>query len=191
MEKLHRSSGSGETGSTLIEVLVATMILMTGVMGMAQLLVMSTVSNTAARTDTVATVLAQQKLEQLRGLAYGFDTAGLPVSDVDTDTTVYPEATRWHGAAAFSDNIVAGEHRRLRRPCRWTRPARWQRRRRSSRAVYTRRWSIEPLPTNPNNTLVIQVLVTPQSRSRGRRRGNVVRLAGEARVMTVKTRKAQ
>ena len=28
-------------------------------------------------------------------------------------------------------------------------------------AVYIRRWSIQPLPTNPNNTLVIQVLVTP------------------------------
>ena len=28
-------------------------------------------------------------------------------------------------------------------------------------AAYIRRWSIQPLPTNPNNTLVIQVLVTP------------------------------
>jgi hypothetical protein len=26
-------------------------------------------------------------------------------------------------------------------------------------AVYVRRWSVEPLPTNPNNTLVFQVLV--------------------------------
>ena len=26
-------------------------------------------------------------------------------------------------------------------------------------AIYVRRWSIDPLPTNPNNTLVFQVLV--------------------------------
>jgi hypothetical protein len=26
-------------------------------------------------------------------------------------------------------------------------------------AVYVRRWSIEPLPTNPNNTIVFQVMV--------------------------------
>ena len=58
-------------------------------------------------------------------------------------------------------------------------------------AVYTRRWSVEPLPTNPNNTIILQVLVTPV-RNRGQAdQGNVNRLAGEARVMTIKTRKAQ
>ena len=92
MEKSQRSNVSGETGSTLIEVLVATMIMITGVMTMAQLLMISTVTNTSSRTDTFATVLAEQKLEQLRALAYGFDIAGLPVSDVDTDTSVSPEA---------------------------------------------------------------------------------------------------
>jgi hypothetical protein len=178
-------------GSTLIEVLVATTILMTGVMGMAQLLTMSTVSNTAARTDTIATVLAEQKLEQLRGLAYGFDLAGLPVSDVETDTTVYPEAPGGTGlqpspstslqenTVGFVDHIdghgqIVGNT--VAAP---------------GNAVYTRRWSIEPLPTNPNNTIVIQVLVTPIRNRGAADGGNVGRLAGEARVMTVKTRKAQ
>ena len=32
-------------------------------------------------------MLAQQKMEQLRGLTWGFDTVGLPVSDYSTDTT--------------------------------------------------------------------------------------------------------
>jgi hypothetical protein len=58
-------------------------------------------------------------------------------------------------------------------------------------AVYTRRWSIEPLPTNPNNTLIIQVLVTPIRVRGAADANNVGRLAGEARVMTIKTRKAQ
>ena len=51
----------------------------------------------------------------------------------------------------------------------------------------TRRWSIEPLPTNPNNTLIIQVLVTPNRVRGAADAGSVGRLAGEARMMTVKT----
>jgi hypothetical protein len=57
--------------------------------------------------------------------------------------------------------------------------------------VYTRRWSVTPLPTNPNNTLVLQVLVT-RNKDRGQaNEGNVRRLAEEARMIAVRTRKAQ
>src|SRR5207248_11217726 len=46
-------------------------------------------------------------------------------------------------------------------------------------AVYIRRWMIEPLPTNPNNTIVIQVLVT-RHRDRGEADGgSVLRLRSE------------
>src|SRR5262245_15548018 len=65
---------------------------MTGVMMMAQLLTVSTLANTASRTDTFATVLAEQKPERLVSLAYGFARNGLPVSDVDTDASVWPES---------------------------------------------------------------------------------------------------
>ena len=61
----------------------------------------------------------------------------------------------------------------------------------SSSIVYTRRWSITPLPTNPNNTLVIQVLVT-RNKDRGQAdQGDVARLPEEARMIAVRTRKAQ
>ena len=57
--------------------------------------------------------------------------------------------------------------------------------------AYIRRWLIEPLPTNPNNTLIIQVLVT-RRRDRGTAdAGSVARAPDEARLITVKTRKAQ
>ena len=49
-------------------------------------------------------------------------------------------------------------------------------------AIYVRRWSIEPLPTNPNNTLVFQVLV-----------GRVTPVGPDsefARQVTLKTRKS-
>jgi len=53
------------------------------------------------------------------------------------------------------------------------------------------RWSVTPLPTNPNNTLVLQVLVT-RNKDRGQaNEGNVRRLAEEARIIAVRTRKAQ
>ena len=59
-------------------------------------------------------------------------------------------------------------------------------------AVYIRRWSIDPLPTNPNNTIVIQVLVTRETnRGTADQNGSTERLKDEARVMSVKTRKAQ
>ena len=170
---------------------MATLIMITGVMTMAQLLVVSTVTNTSSRADTFSTVLAEQKLEQLRALAYGFDLAGLPVSDVDTDTSVSPEAPGGTGlqpspgtalqanTPGFVDHVdghgaIVGNGAQA-----------------PGNAVYTRRWSIEPLPTNPNNTLIIQVLVTPNRVRGAADAGNVNRLAGEARMMTVKTRKAQ
>jgi hypothetical protein len=59
-------------------------------------------------------------------------------------------------------------------------------------AAYIRRWSVEPLPINPDNTLVLQVLVT-RARHRGLADsaiGVVTRLPDEARIITVKTRKA-
>jgi hypothetical protein len=57
--------------------------------------------------------------------------------------------------------------------------------------VYIRRWMIEPLPTNPDDTLIIHVLVT-RRRDRGSADlGSVTRMPQEARLMTIKTRKAQ
>jgi hypothetical protein len=192
LEKLQRSSVVAETGSTLIEVLVATIIMVTGLLGMSQLFLLSTMNNTSSRSDTYSTVLAEQKLEQLRALAYGFDMAGLPVTDIETDTSVTPPdptggtglqpspntalQTNTNGFVDHVDGqgVIVGNG---------VNPP--------ASAVYTRRWSVEPLPTNPNNTIVLQVLVTP-IRNRGQAdQGNVNRLAGEARVMTIKTRKAQ
>jgi len=192
LEKYKRSNHSGETGSTLVEVIAAVSIMTTGVLMMAQMFVISTTSNVASRNDTFAAVLAQQKLEQLRSLTWGFDTQGVPVSDFTTDVSVSPESpTGGQGlqpspgsalqqnTPGYVDHVDA--HGAI--LGNGAQPP--------AAAVYTRRWSIEPLPTNPNNTVIIQVLVTP-NRVRGQAdQGNVGRLPGEARVVTVKTRKAQ
>src|SRR5688500_11678748 len=186
-----RRCGS-ETGSTLAEVLVASLIMTTGVLAMAQMFVLATQTNLSARANTFTTVLAEQKLEQLRSLAWGFDPQGLPVSDFSTDTAVEPETpTGGEGlqpspANALREN-TSGYVDHLDAQGRVIGKDQIA----PNGASYTRRWSIEPLPTNPNNTLILQVLVT-KSRNRGQADlGDVARLRDEARVITVKTRKAQ
>jgi hypothetical protein len=192
LEKLKAFSNGSEAGSTLAEVLVAIMVMTTGVLAMAQMFAISTRTNLTARNDTFTTVLAEQKLEQLRALAWGFDPQGLPVSDFNTDTAVAPESPNGgtglqpsppdalrKNTAGYVDHVdVSGQIvGRDELP--------------PEDAIYTRRWSIEPLPTNPNNTLILQVLVT-RNRDRGNAdEGSVARLRDEARVITVKTRKAQ
>ena len=59
-------------------------------------------------------------------------------------------------------------------------------------AAFVRRWSIQPLPTNPNNTLVLQVLVSPLSNEQARQASEFsrTRMAGDALLISVKTRKA-
>ena len=92
LEKFKDSRRAGETGTTLVEVLVSTLILVTGVLTMAEMFMISTTSNVSAKRTTVTTALAAQKIEQLRALTWGFDPQGIPVSDFTTDTSVEPES---------------------------------------------------------------------------------------------------
>jgi prepilin-type N-terminal cleavage/methylation domain-containing protein len=186
---------SNSHGFSLIEVLVSMGILTAVSLGVAQLFALSTRANVIAKGATSTTAMAEQKLEQLRGLTWGFDTAGqgLPVSDTTTNLTVTPPTHDGSGlnpspsdsleqnTNGFVDFLDGGGT--------WvgtgsTPPA---------TAVYIRRWSIQPLPTNPNNTLVIQVLVTPVTSEQARVDSQFTRtrMAGDALLVTVRTRKAQ
>ena len=183
------SRASTDGGSTLVEALVATLVVTSGVVAMAELVRVATASNTLARSSTVAGILAEQKIEQLRALAWEFDLAGVPVSDLSTDTTVVPESptggtglgvsprSLQQNTPGFVDHVDGGGAivgRGVQAP---------------TSAVYTRRWSIEPLSSSSGHVLLIQVLVT-RSRDRGRAdQGSVTRLPGEARLVTVKARK--
>ncbi len=180
---------SNQSGFTLIEVLVAATILITGVVALAELFFLSTQANRAARGSTFAMVLAQQKMEQLRSLTWGFDILGLPLSDTTTDISVVPFGSSGAGlspspAGSLQQN-TAGYVDYLDAYGNWVGSGGSI----PTGTVYIRRWSIEPLPTNPNNTLILQVLVT-RSVSRGSAdQGSVARLPEEARLVSVKTRK--
>lgn len=187
-----REEWAGEDGFSLLEVLFATTILTTAVVALAQLFAVSTRANTSARATTFTAVLGQQKMEQLRGLTWGFDSLGLPLTDTSSDTTAAAETAT--GGSGLTPSPAGTLGANTDGYCDFidgnglslgggTTPP--------GGAVYTRRWSIEPLPTNPNNTLVLQVLVMHnRSRSGADTTVNVRRLPDESRIISVKTRKA-
>ena len=133
-----------DRGSTLIEVLVAMLVLTSGVLAMAQLFLVAAATNAGARQTTVVTTLAAQKLEQI--LSTGVSEEPESVDHVDA-----------------SGRVVGVED---------APPA---------DAVYTRRWSIEPVS---ENSLAIRVRVGLSDRN-GRRAG---RMAGETQMLTIRSR---
>jgi len=185
---------SSSRGFSLVEVIVSMGLLTAVSLGVAQLFALSTRANLIAKGQTSTTAMAEQKVEQLRGLTWGFDLQGqgLPLSDTTTNLAVYPPAHNGsglnpspsdaleHNTAGFVDFLDGNGA--------WvgtgTTPP--------SSAVYIRRWSIQPLPTNPNNTLVIQVLVTPIALEATRVQTAYprTRMVGDALLVTVRTRRA-
>ena len=188
-----------EGGFSILEVLVAITITVVSVAGLAQMFAISTRANTSARVTTYTSVLAQQKMEQLRGLTWGFDILGLPVSDYTTDTSA---AEAISGCTASAGGSATGLS-----------PSPWGTLQQNTpgwvdyldesgcmlaggavapgRTKFIRRWSVEPLPNNPNNTLILQVMVTRRTDRGDANAGNVARMNDEARLMSVKTRKTK
>lgn len=184
---------SSSAGFSLTEVTIAMGLLTTVSLGVAQMFAISTKANQVAKGQTSTTAMAEQKLEQLRALTWGFDLTGngLPVSDTSTNLAVDPPAQNGGGLNpspgdslrqntagyvdfldAFGNYLGTGME-----PPAGT--------------VFIRRWAITPLPTNPNNTLVLQVLVTPLTNELTRQGvAQRSRLPGDSLLVSVKTRKA-
>jgi prepilin-type N-terminal cleavage/methylation domain-containing protein len=188
-------SSSNSRGFSLVEVLVAMGLLTVVSLGVAQLFALSTRANVIAKGATSTTAMAEQKLEQLRGLTWGFDLAGQGIPDSDTTTNLAvtppthdgsglnpsPSDSLEQNTTGFVDFLDGGGN--------WVGTGSTP----PGSAVYIRRWSIQPLPTNPNNTLVLQVLVTPVTNEQARVASQFTRtrMAGDALLVTVRTRKAQ
>ena len=158
-----------ERGFTLLEVLIATTLLFVGVAALAGLSMMATRANTTARAATFASLLAAQKMEELRSLNWGYDALGQPRSDL----TPSPADALNHNTSGYFDflddtgrSLGDGSSQ-------------------SAQAAFVRRWSIEPLPSNPANTLVLHVLVM---RVRSGQAGSAHALPDEASLVTVRTR---
>jgi hypothetical protein len=151
---------------TLLEVTFAATILMVGVGAGSQLLLVSTQANRGARVTTLSSMLARGKMEQLRGLDDA-DFIPSPAGSLDRNTDGYCDYL--DGAGRLLGGVGSLETLEAIRPPDGT--------------AFIRRWSVEPLPANPDNAVVLQVLVMT-------RRDPGATLSAGPRLVSLKTRRA-
>ena len=182
-----------DNGFTLVEVLFALALVVTLAAGVTQLFGAAVVASDQARAFTSTTILAAQKMEQLRTLAWRVAALqpGLAVSDAATDLSQDPPVAGGCGLCPSPpdslDRNTTGYTDFLDAAGRWvgagaTAP---------QGAVYIRRWQVAALPADPMDSRVLQVLVTTVSAERRRVSGAASRalLPGDALVGSVKTRR--
>ena len=152
----------GAAGAGLLEALVAMALVATVASGAGWLLLWSSRTIRDAGTATLSVTFAQQKLEQLTALTWRF-ADGVRVSDVSTDLTWEPLRAGGNGLAASPgdslDRNAAGYFDFVDAGGTWcgsgsTPPA---------QARFVRRWAIQPVPADPDDTLLLSVLVAPVS----------------------------
>src|SRR3954467_12165580 len=100
---------SREGGLALIEAIVAAGLLAVSLVTLCELFVAAMRTNLDSRSTTYATVLAQQKVEELRALTWGFDPVGIPITDTTTNTEVDPAQP--FGGTGLSSSPVTALHR--------------------------------------------------------------------------------
>jgi len=149
-------------GFSLVEVLVATVVMTVAAVSLAQVSLQGVRANRHARSVTLATLLASRKMTQLRALAWSFDESGMPVSDLSTNTTMAAELPSGGsglsatpsgsllGNTAGSVDFIDATGSVL--PPGTTPPAATE---------FVRRWSVTPVPGVLVDTLVLQVVVAP------------------------------
>ncbi len=166
-----------------MEVLVACALLATVAAALAHVVATAVRVEGEATRRTAATVLAVQKMEQLRSLAWGATLSDLtsdlsvdPPGDGGPGLSPSPAGTLETSTPPYVDYIDAG--------------GRWVGHGSSPPAggVYTRRWSVEPLPDEPDHTLLIQVAVSASREARGPLPPGT-RVADEVRLVLVRTRR--
>lgn len=159
-----RSGMHEERGFSLIEVLIALSLLAGALTGLSQLFAVSTRASSDARRTAMASILAAQKLEQLRSVASELtpESVGSLGHNVD-------------GLCDFLDDYG-------RRLGGGTNPP--------DGTVFVRRWAIESLPSDPTSTFLFRVAVAPRSWMDAPDVGSGdPRVFGGAELVTVHTRR--
>jgi prepilin-type N-terminal cleavage/methylation domain-containing protein len=178
-----RQSGL-EAGFTLLEVLIAMMLIAIAALGVARLYGAALRASSAARVQTDAAMLASQKMEQLLSLTWRFDQAGLglPESDRTSDVSYDPPRPGGFGLgpspAGTLEINTPGYADFVDRMGRWVGRGNVA----PAAAVHVRRWRVSPLDSDPADSVVIQVLVRAVSGSSPAASADVV-------MTTVRTRK--
>jgi prepilin-type N-terminal cleavage/methylation domain-containing protein len=155
-------------GFSLVEVLIATAVVAVGVASLAQLFVVSARAGRNAHATSTTLLLAQQKMEELR--ADAADSALSPTAALSANTPGYFEYIDRIGVSVSGDAATP-----------------------PGSAVYVRRWAIEPLEGGSGSAggaIVLKVLVLQLTGGPSGEGSSVARAPGEARLVSVKTRKA-
>jgi hypothetical protein len=177
-----------DRGATLIEALIATAIVVTTITSVAHLLAWARRAIWSSGTDTMTTVLAIEKLEQLRSLNFEFDDGGTAVTDDSTDLSGQQPSSggaglqtspldalevNTSGCVDFLDAQGVWRGTGVDPP---------------SGATFVRRWAIVPFAPDPMNTLVLHVVVLPLADAAN---PSGLRSARATHVTTIRTRGVQ
>jgi Tfp pilus assembly protein PilV len=128
-------------GFTLVETLIATGVLVTALAGLAQLFAMSVRLTRDAGQSGVSLMGAQDKLESLRALRFGYDDTGEPVTDARLDPS--PATALTENAPGYVDwldvsGVALAE---------------------AAGAEYVRRWRVTAVGDDDPSAIVIDVCV--------------------------------
>jgi Tfp pilus assembly protein PilV len=103
-----------ESGFTLVEALIAIVVLVFGLLAITNLMIIGASSNTVANQSSATTALASQQLEQLKAVPFGTLNAATG-GDITTDVTnffridkidgVGPIDTRWQVTSVNSQTL--------------------------------------------------------------------------------------
>lgn len=150
-------------GFTLIEVLIATTLLVSIAIGVGQLMMIGVRAGWAARAQTAAAVLAAAKIEQLRSLPWTYEPIPgviVPRTDYAANLNVDPPSDGGPGLAPSPPGTLAANRPPyvdyLDAEGRWVGNGPSP----PPGAVFVRRWAIAPLQADPFRTVVFSVLVT-------------------------------
>jgi len=155
-------------GFSLVEVLIATAVVAVGVASIAPLFVVSVRTGRIAHATSTTLLLAQQKMEELR--ADAADSALSPPAALSANTQGYFDYIDRIGVSVNGDPAAP-----------------------PGSAVYVRRWAIEALEGGSGSgggAIVLKVLVLQVMGGPSGEGSRVARAPGEARLVSVKTRKA-
>ena len=187
-----RTAPTSQAGFTLVEVLVALVVLCAGTAATAHVAVATARDVHLARLESAAVSAALGKIEQLNALTWSLDASAPPGGRADSTSDLSPESPGGGGTglslspSGTLESNVAGFVDHVDRLGRWVGRDRTP----PGTAFLTRRWNVRPVAGASDAVIALQVFVTPAFAPASPQLAGRVREAGHVLLTTVRVRKA-